>query len=78
MSAEIGVAFPKKKYGPKPRLWRRRPLSWMKAEVHAKVADIAFNYDWDWEAADPEYKRALDLDPDVSRSRPLFLFAIDR
>jgi TolB-like protein/DNA-binding winged helix-turn-helix (wHTH) protein len=48
------------------------------ADVHANVADIAFIYDWDWEGADREYKRALDLDPDVSSNRALFLFAMHR
>jgi TolB-like protein/DNA-binding winged helix-turn-helix (wHTH) protein/Flp pilus assembly protein TadD len=48
------------------------------ADVHANLADIEFIYDWDWEAADREYKRALDLDPQVSSNRALFLFAMHR
>jgi len=48
------------------------------ADVHANVADIAFIYDWDWEAADREYKRALDLGPQVGSNRALFLFAMHR
>jgi TolB-like protein/Tfp pilus assembly protein PilF len=33
------------------------------SEAHATLADVAANYDWDWELAEREYKRALELDP---------------
>jgi tetratricopeptide (TPR) repeat protein len=33
------------------------------AEAHANLGHIIFWYDWDWAAAEKEYKRALELDP---------------
>ena len=33
------------------------------AEGHANLAHILFWYDWDWNAAENEYKRALELNP---------------
>lgn len=33
------------------------------AEAHAALGHIIFWYDWDWDAAEREYKRALELDP---------------
>lgn len=34
------------------------------AEAHASLAKIHHLYDWDWEAAEREFKRALELNPD--------------
>ena len=33
------------------------------AEVHEVMADLRFFYDWDWESAEVEYRRALDANP---------------
>jgi len=33
------------------------------AEAHATLADLKFQYDWDFAGAEREYRRALDLDP---------------
>ncbi len=33
------------------------------AEAHAVLAHIMFWYDWDWQAAEAQYKRALELNP---------------
>ncbi len=33
------------------------------AEAHANLGHVMFWYDWDWNAAEKEYKRALELDP---------------
>jgi serine/threonine-protein kinase len=33
------------------------------SDVALALADITFNYDWNWPAAEREYKRALSLDP---------------
>jgi TolB-like protein/DNA-binding winged helix-turn-helix (wHTH) protein/Tfp pilus assembly protein PilF len=33
------------------------------AEAHTSLALIAQNYDWDWQTADKEYRRAMELDP---------------
>jgi TolB-like protein/DNA-binding winged helix-turn-helix (wHTH) protein len=36
------------------------------AEAHASLASIAQNYDWDWETAEREYRRAIQLDPNYA------------
>src|SRR5207248_1889049 len=33
------------------------------AEAHAELGFIIFWYDWDWSAAENQFKRALELDP---------------
>ena len=33
------------------------------AEAHMSLANIKFNYDWDWTGAEREFARALELDP---------------
>jgi TolB-like protein/DNA-binding winged helix-turn-helix (wHTH) protein/Tfp pilus assembly protein PilF len=39
------------------------------AEAHATMAVIAQNYDWDWQKAEVEYKRAISLDPNYPTAR---------
>ncbi len=36
------------------------------ADAHAELGFIIFWFDWDWEAAENQYKRALELDPNSS------------
>jgi len=36
------------------------------AEPHASLAVIAQNYDWDWQTAEEEYRRAIALDPNYA------------
>jgi TolB-like protein/DNA-binding winged helix-turn-helix (wHTH) protein/Tfp pilus assembly protein PilF len=36
------------------------------AEAHASLAVIAQNYDWDWQAVEKEYRRAVELDPNYA------------
>jgi len=38
------------------------------AEAHTALAGVKANYYWDWEAAEREYKVALELDPSSSRA----------
>jgi len=38
------------------------------AEAHRALADILFNYDWDWPAAEREYERAIDLNPNYAEA----------
>jgi tetratricopeptide (TPR) repeat protein len=38
------------------------------AEAHRALADIMFNYDWDWPAAEREYKRAIELNPNYAEA----------
>ncbi len=36
------------------------------AEAHTSLAVIAQNYDWDWQTAEREYRRAIELDPNYA------------
>ncbi|HXT86870.1 MAG TPA: winged helix-turn-helix domain-containing protein [Verrucomicrobiae bacterium] len=36
------------------------------AEAHTALALIAQNYDWDWQTAEREYRRAIDLEPNYA------------
>ncbi len=38
------------------------------AEAHAVLGLIIFWYDWDWQAAEKEYRRALELDPNSAEA----------
>ena len=38
------------------------------AEPHASLAFIAETYEWDWPAAEREYKRALELNPGYAQA----------
>jgi tetratricopeptide (TPR) repeat protein len=36
------------------------------AEAHASLAQITYQYDWNWQKAESEFKRALELNPDYA------------
>jgi TolB-like protein/Tfp pilus assembly protein PilF len=36
------------------------------AEAHALLAHIHFQYDWDWQGTEAEYKRAVELNPNLA------------
>jgi tetratricopeptide (TPR) repeat protein len=36
------------------------------AEAHAALADVAFHYDWDWQAAERGFRRANELNPNYA------------
>src|SRR5689334_13152882 len=36
------------------------------AEAHTALALIVQNYDWDWETAEKEYRRAIELNPNYA------------
>jgi len=44
------------------------------AEAHLAMARVHFNYDWNWEAADTEFQRTLDLNPSLAEARSLYSF----
>jgi len=51
------------------------------AEAHTLLADVRFLYDWDWEGAEREFKRALELNPGQAISHQyygLYLSAMAR
>lgn len=37
-----------------------------RAEAHVSLALIAQSYDWDWQSAEKEYRRAIELDPNYA------------
>jgi adenylate cyclase len=44
------------------------------AEAHAVLADVRFFYDWDWEGAEREYKRAIELNPSYALAHNNYAF----
>jgi len=42
------------------------------AEAHTSLASIAQNYDWDWQTAEKEYRRAIQLDPNYATAHHWF------
>ena len=42
------------------------------AETHAALGDLKFLYDWDWDAAEREYRRSLDLNPGFVHVRNVY------
>ena len=51
------------------------------AEAHTQLAEVKFYYEWNWDAAQREYERALELNPNNSHALArysLFLSALGR
>src|SRR5262249_44400356 len=46
------------------------------AEAHASLAWVLFIYDWDWEAAEREFRRAIELDPQYASARQWHAFLL--
>jgi serine/threonine-protein kinase len=46
------------------------------AEAHASLAWTMFIYEWDWEGAAGEFKRAIDLDPRYATSHQWYAFLL--
>jgi TolB-like protein/DNA-binding winged helix-turn-helix (wHTH) protein/tetratricopeptide (TPR) repeat protein len=50
------------------------------AEAHTSLAYIKMVYDWDWEGAEREFRRSIELDPSYAKAHSLFAcyFALHR
>ena len=48
------------------------------SEAHSELANTAMTLDWDWPAADAEFHRALDLNPNSATSRQKYSFYLVR
>jgi serine/threonine-protein kinase len=46
------------------------------AEAHASLAWTLFIYDWDWAAAEMEFRRAIELDPDYATAHQWYAFLL--
>ena len=62
------LILPPKESIPKSREAAKRALALddTLAEAHAGLASIHWQYDWDWTAAEKEFKRAIELSPNES------------
>ncbi len=67
MMSDYGYV-PAKQYMPKARVAALRALKINEslAEAHTSLALIAENYDWDWQTAEKEYRRAIELNPNYA------------
>ncbi len=62
--ADLGNSPPSEAYGrAKTATLRALEIDNELAEAHASLAVIRADYDWDWEGAETEFRRALELDP---------------
>lgn len=59
---------PAKEYMPKARnaAVRALQINDSLAEAHTSLAVIAQNFDWDWQTAEKEYRRAIELNPNYA------------
>lgn len=46
------------------------------AEPHASLGFIAYDYDWNWEAAEKEYRRAIELNPNYPTAHHWFAYLL--
>jgi Tfp pilus assembly protein PilF len=58
-------AMPKAEWAAKEALALNRSL----AEAHSSLASVLYRYQWNWGAADREYRESLDLDPNYAEGR---------
>ena len=67
LMSTYGIA-PPNEYMPKARAAALRALQIddSLAEAHTALAVIAENYDWDWQTAEREYRRAIELNPNYA------------
>jgi len=75
------ISQPEARAGAAREVERALALDPDSSEAHAVAADLRFYYDWNFDAADQEYRRALDLDPSASYARSQyaqFLAALGR
>jgi len=66
--------YPSKEVYPKARAAAMKAIEIdaTTADAHGVLAEIAKGFDWDWAAAESEYKRALELNPSSSNTHALY------
>jgi TolB-like protein/Tfp pilus assembly protein PilF len=48
------------------------------ADAHTSLAVVLFWYDWNWAAAEKEYQRAIELNPDDARTRQYYAWNLSQ
>jgi adenylate cyclase len=64
----LGIIFPDKDGISKAKMYARKAIETDDnlAEAHTSIGIIAMQYDWDWQKAELEFKRAIELNPSYS------------
>jgi DNA-binding SARP family transcriptional activator/TolB-like protein len=76
-----GVHLPPREAAPRARAAALEALKLddQLAEAHASLAMVKWRYDWDWEGAEAEFKRAIALDPNYATAHQWYgLLLADR
>ncbi len=61
----VDLSLPPREANPKAKAAAQKAIALddSLAEAHADLANVLWQYDWDWPAAEREFKRAIELDP---------------
>jgi TolB-like protein/DNA-binding winged helix-turn-helix (wHTH) protein/Tfp pilus assembly protein PilF len=78
-----GLLMPPRECMPKAEAAARKALALddTLAEAHASLAGVLYRYQWDWEGAEREYQRSLELDPNYAeghRAYAIYLLTVRR
>ncbi len=76
-------SMPPREYMPKAEAAARKALALDEtlAEAHSSLAAVLYRYHWDWEGADREFQRSLELDPNYAeghRAYAIYLLTVRR
>lgn len=75
--------LPPREYMPKAEAAARKALALDEtlAEAHSSLAGVLYRYHWDWEGAEREFQRSLELDPNYAeghRAYAIYLLTVRR
>jgi TolB-like protein/DNA-binding winged helix-turn-helix (wHTH) protein/Tfp pilus assembly protein PilF len=75
--------LPPREYMPKAEAAARKALALDEtlAEAHSSLAGVLYRYHWDWQGADREFQRSLELDPSYAeghRAYAIYLLTVRR
>jgi TolB-like protein/DNA-binding winged helix-turn-helix (wHTH) protein/Flp pilus assembly protein TadD len=78
-----GLLMPPRECMPKAEAAARKALALDEtlAEAHASLAGVLYRYQWDWEGAEKEFQRSLELDPNYAeghRAYAIYLLTVRR
>ncbi len=73
-ASAVGGEMPSAEFMPKAKAAALRAieLNDTLSEAHANLGHVLFWYDWDWSAAENQFKRALELDPNSADARQFY------